>query len=107
MFEAKALCHPAGINGRDGVFVPNDIRLGGAGAPPFMLLTGPNMGGKSTLLRQVSLGAIMAQVLPPLPRPPPCPPACPPACLPARLPAWLATAGTGSARRTRQVNACD
>eukprot|EP00873_Tetraselmis_striata_P010076 jgi/Tetstr1/430340/TSEL_020165.t1 len=62
VFEAKALCHPAGINGRDGVFVPNDIRLGGAGAPPFMLLTGPNMGGKSTLLRQVSLGAIMAQV---------------------------------------------
>ena len=27
-----------------------------------MLLTGANMGGKSTLLRQVSLSAVMAQV---------------------------------------------
>ena len=35
-------------------FVPNDIRLGGQ-APGFIVLTGPNMGGKSTLLRQVSV----------------------------------------------------
>jgi DNA mismatch repair protein MSH6 len=67
VFDAKALCHPAGITGRDGVFVPNDISLGGSpAAPPFMLLTGPNMGGKSTLLRQVSLAVVMAQVCTPI-----------------------------------------
>ncbi len=37
-----------------GSFVPNDIQLGGE-APGFIVLTGPNMGGKSTLLRQVRL----------------------------------------------------
>ena len=37
-----------------GSFVPNDIQLGGE-APGFIVLTGPNMGGKSTLLRQVHL----------------------------------------------------
>ncbi len=35
-----------------GSFVPNNIQLGGQ-APGFIVLTGPNMGGKSTLLRQV------------------------------------------------------
>ena len=33
-------------------FVPNDTALGGEKDAPFLLLTGPNMGGKSTLLRQ-------------------------------------------------------
>jgi hypothetical protein len=42
-----------GGGGGGGGFVPNDTALGGA-APPFLLLTGPNMGGKSTLLRQVN-----------------------------------------------------
>jgi len=42
-------------------FVPNDVRLGGD-APGFCLITGPNMGGKSTYLRQVCLAAIMAHV---------------------------------------------
>jgi DNA mismatch repair ATPase MutS len=32
--------------------VPNDMALGGAAASS-LILTGPNMGGKSTLLRQV------------------------------------------------------
>ena len=36
-----------------GTFVPNDVQLGDQG-PGFIVLTGPNMGGKSTLLRQVS-----------------------------------------------------
>lgn len=76
VFDAVALRHPAGIGGRNnGAFVPNDVRLGGSGsdssdgsgsdggaAPPFILLSGPNMGGKSTLLRQTCLAAILAQV---------------------------------------------
>ena len=44
-----------------GGFVSNDVALGGAARdPPFLLLTGPNMGGKSTLLRQVCLAAMLA-----------------------------------------------
>ncbi|GIL69309.1 hypothetical protein Vretimale_13435 [Volvox reticuliferus] len=69
VFDAVALRHPAGISGRNnGAFVPNDVRLGGnlkGGpeiAPPFILLSGPNMGGKSTLLRQVCLSTVLAQV---------------------------------------------
>jgi len=42
-------------------FVPNDLDLR-AGEQRFVLLTGPNMGGKSTYLRQAGLLAIMAQI---------------------------------------------
>lgn len=42
-------------------FVPNDALLGGEHAA-FCLITGPNMGGKSTYLRQVCLAAIMAHI---------------------------------------------
>ena len=42
-------------------FVPNDLRLR-AGGDRFILLTGPNMGGKSTYLRQSALLVIMAQI---------------------------------------------
>ncbi len=66
VYDAQELRHPAGFGGRDGAsFVPNNFVLGGAGqdaAPRFMLLTGPNMGGKSTCLRQACLAAILAQV---------------------------------------------
>ncbi|MBI3491060.1 MAG: DNA mismatch repair protein MutS [Acidobacteria bacterium] len=41
-------------------FVPNDIRLDGA-ACQLVILTGPNMGGKSTYLRQTALLSIMTQ----------------------------------------------
>ncbi len=43
-----------------GEFVPNDCRLDGA-ARQILLLTGPNMGGKSTYLRQVALIVLLAQ----------------------------------------------
>lgn len=42
-------------------FVPNDLDLR-ADEQRFVLLTGPNMGGKSTYLRQAGLLAIMAQI---------------------------------------------
>ena len=42
-------------------FVPNDLDLR-AGEHRFVLLTGPNMGGKSTYLRQAGLLTIMAQI---------------------------------------------
>ncbi len=42
-------------------FVPNDLALR-ASEHRFILLTGPNMGGKSTYLRQTGLLVIMAQI---------------------------------------------
>ena len=44
-------------------FVRNDVALGGIGGDAStMLLTGPNMGGKSTLLRQAALAVVAAHV---------------------------------------------
>jgi len=47
-----------------GGFIPNDLMLGGneESSARVLLLSGPNMGGKSTMLRQTCLIAIMAQV---------------------------------------------
>ena len=42
-------------------FVPNDLEIGGAEGT-FMVLTGPNMAGKSTYLRQAALLCLLAQV---------------------------------------------
>ena len=42
-------------------FVPNDVELGGEDAPQIALITGPNMSGKSTFLRQTALIVLMAQ----------------------------------------------
>jgi DNA mismatch repair protein MutS len=47
------------VGGRD-AFVPNDAELDSESAQ-IVLLTGPNMGGKSTWLRQVALIVLMAQ----------------------------------------------
>lgn len=47
-------------------FVPNDVIMGTLKgeekSPEVLLITGPNMGGKSTLLRSTCLAAIMAQI---------------------------------------------
>jgi DNA mismatch repair protein MutS len=46
-----------------GRFVPNDVSLGAAeGRPRLWLVTGPNMSGKSTLMRQTALCVILAQM---------------------------------------------
>ncbi|CAI2377673.1 unnamed protein product [Moneuplotes crassus] len=42
-------------------FVPNDVRIGGD-EPLVHLITGPNMGGKSTLLRQTCIAVILCQI---------------------------------------------
>jgi DNA mismatch repair protein MutS len=43
-----------------GRFVPNDVRLAAEGER-LWLITGPNMAGKSTLMRQTALAVILAQ----------------------------------------------
>ena len=44
-----------------GTFVPNDVRLGGADGV-LWLITGPNMSGKSTFIRQVALVTLLAHM---------------------------------------------
>ncbi|MGO4209409.1 DNA mismatch repair protein MutS [Terriglobus sp. 2YAB30_2] len=45
-----------------GRFHPNSLHLDGVEGPSLLLITGPNMGGKSTYLRQAALLVIMAQM---------------------------------------------
>ena len=42
-------------------YVPNDVRLG-EGFPQIMMITGPNMAGKSALLRQTALIVLLAHI---------------------------------------------
>ncbi|KAJ8414872.1 hypothetical protein AAFF_G00023950 [Aldrovandia affinis] len=55
--------HPVidALMGEQDQYVPNDTELQGDGKRA-MIITGPNMGGKSSYIRQVALVAIMAQV---------------------------------------------
>jgi DNA mismatch repair protein MutS len=60
-FAVRAGRHPvveAALRRTGGHFVPNDCDLG---ERPVWLVTGPNMGGKSTFLRQNALIALLAQ----------------------------------------------
>ncbi len=62
-FEIAQGRHPvveAALEAGDGAFVPNDCDLGGD--KRLWLVTGPNMAGKSTFLRQNALITVMAQI---------------------------------------------
>ncbi len=52
--------HPVVERHCNGAFVPNDTVLDGS-TKQLVILTGPNMGGKSTYLRQTALVCLMAQ----------------------------------------------
>ena len=55
--------HPVVEYALDGdVFIPNDTHLEANEGERIRLLTGPNMAGKSTYLRQVALIALLAQI---------------------------------------------
>ncbi|KAH7886999.1 muts domain V-domain-containing protein [Phlebopus sp. FC_14] len=58
--EFEELRHPTLANLRES-FIPNDVKLGGD-VGRIALLTGPNMGGKSTVMRMTAVGIIMAQL---------------------------------------------
>lgn len=45
-----------------GAYVANDVEMGSDSETQFMILTGPNMAGKSTFMRQNALTAILAQI---------------------------------------------
>ncbi|XP_001661901.2 probable DNA mismatch repair protein Msh6 [Aedes aegypti] len=59
VFELEEGIHPCVSDSEN--YIPNGVNIGGEGAP-LVLLTGPNMGGKSTLMRQVGILAVMAQI---------------------------------------------
>jgi DNA mismatch repair protein MutS len=67
VFEAEAARHPvveAAVRRAGEPFTPNDCALDGSGAnglARLAIVTGPNMAGKSTYLRQNALLAILAQ----------------------------------------------
>ncbi|KAH8100583.1 muts domain V-domain-containing protein [Cristinia sonorae] len=61
-YQVKSGRHPTvelGLLGSGRVFTPNTVSLTSDG--PIHVITGPNMAGKSTLLRQTALIAILAQ----------------------------------------------
>ncbi len=60
--EIKAGRHPVVEKSlKEGRFVPNDVRLD-LDENRFAIITGPNMGGKSTYMRQIAIIQIMAQI---------------------------------------------
>jgi DNA mismatch repair protein MutS len=61
MIDIEQGRHPVIEGSMDSQFIPNDAHLDGQ-SNRLMILTGPNMAGKSTYMRQVALICIMAQM---------------------------------------------
>jgi DNA mismatch repair protein MutS len=59
--QIKAGRHPVVERSIEGSFIPNDLYLNNS-TDRLAIVTGANMGGKSTILRQVALIQIMAQI---------------------------------------------
>jgi DNA mismatch repair protein MutS len=59
--EIKSGRHPVIEAIGDAQFVPNDLYMNGS-TDRLLIITGPNMGGKSTLLRQTALICLLAQM---------------------------------------------
>jgi len=57
-FDVKEGRHPIIEANQDGAFIPNDIHF----EKQLAIITGPNMAGKSTFIRQAALIAILAQI---------------------------------------------
>jgi DNA mismatch repair protein MSH6 len=69
VFRAVGARHPSvekKLQDTNQVFQPNDV-LAGREHPAFLMLTGPNMGGKSTTLRMVATLIVLAQLGCPVP----------------------------------------
>uniref|UniRef100_A0A8R1XT22 DNA mismatch repair protein n=1 Tax=Onchocerca volvulus TaxID=6282 RepID=A0A8R1XT22_ONCVO len=65
VLEIKSGYHPSlaaiAASSSSFTYIPNSVLLGG-NEPSTILLTGPNMGGKSTLMRQVGVLIVLAQI---------------------------------------------
>ncbi|MBW0479747.1 hypothetical protein O181_019462 [Austropuccinia psidii MF-1] len=61
ILEFRTLRHPCAVGREDSDFIANDVAIGG-NESRMILLTGPNMAGKSTLLRMTCVATIMAQI---------------------------------------------
>ena len=59
LVNIKGLVHPI-LKGMNSGFIENDLEM--EESAPVVLLTGPNMGGKSTLLRSLAITVILGQL---------------------------------------------
>jgi DNA mismatch repair protein MutS len=61
--EGRHPCVERALHAEGKAFIPNDCVLAGPdGAPSILIVTGPNMGGKSTYLRQAALIQVLGQM---------------------------------------------
>merc|ERR1719245_2867914 len=60
--ELRSCRHPVVAAKMGNAFVPNDTLMNAGGVPNVLVVTGPNMGGKSTVLRQTCIAVVMAQL---------------------------------------------